>query len=176
MKALNIKALRAELKYRRSYPKNALAAHVLGFVNKEGEPASGIERVMHSLLSGQKGWIESERDGKHREIASIRIREVAPVDGSNVVLTLNSLVQKTCEDALAAAAARYNPKGGIIIVSEPRTGRILGLANWPTFDLNLFWTRRPRRWIASVTGRSPTSTSRVPCSRSSLSPGRSRSI
>lgn len=111
MKALNIKALRAELKYRRSYPKNALAAHVLGFVNKEGEPASGIERVMHSLLSGQKGWIESERDGKHREIASIRIREVAPVDGSNVVLTLNSLVQKTCEDALAAAAARYNPKG-----------------------------------------------------------------
>ena len=139
MKALNIKALRAELKYRRAYPKGALAAHVLGFVNKEGEPAAGIERVMHPLLAGQKGWIESERDGKRREIASIRIREVAPVDGSTVVLTINSLVQKACEDALAAAAARYNPKGGVIIVSEPRTGRILGLANWPTFDLNLFW-------------------------------------
>ena len=139
VKGLGIKALRAELKYRRNYPKGQLAAHVLGYVNKEGFPAAGIESVMNPLLVGQNGWIESERDGRHREIASIRLREVAPVDGSTVVLTLNSLVQKTCEDALAAAAARYQPKGGIIIVSEPRTGRILGLANWPTFDLNRFF-------------------------------------
>ena len=139
IKALGIKALRAELKYRRNYPKGQLAAHVLGYVNKDGVPAAGIESVMNSLLVGQNGWIESERDGRHREIASIRLREVAPADGSTVVLTLNSLVQKTCEDALAAAAARYNPKSGIIIVSEPRTGRILGLANWPTYDLNRFF-------------------------------------
>lgn len=139
VRALNIKALRADPKFRRTYPKGQLAAHVLGYVNKEGQPASGIERVMDDLLVGQKGWIESERDGRRREIASNRLREVAPVDGSTVVLTLNSLVQKTCEDALAAAAERYSPKGGVIIVSEPRTGRILGLANWPTFDLNRFW-------------------------------------
>jgi cell division protein FtsI/penicillin-binding protein 2 len=94
---------------------------------------------MNSLLEGQKGWIESERDGRHRELTSIRLREVAPVDGSTVVLTINSLIQKTCEEALAAAATRYNPKGAVIIVSEPRTGRILGLANWPTFDLNRFF-------------------------------------
>jgi cell division protein FtsI (penicillin-binding protein 3)/stage V sporulation protein D (sporulation-specific penicillin-binding protein) len=139
IKALGIKALRAELKYRRNYPKGQLAAHVLGYVNKDGVPAAGIESVMNSLLVGQNGWIESERDGRHREIASIRLREVAPADGSTVVLTINSLVQKTCEDALAAAVARYNPKSGIIIVSEPRTGRILGLANWPTYDLNRFF-------------------------------------
>ncbi|MFM7742456.1 MAG: penicillin-binding transpeptidase domain-containing protein, partial [Verrucomicrobiota bacterium] len=139
IKALGIKALRAELKYRRSYPKGQLAAHVLGYVNKEGAPAAGIESVMNPLLVGQNGWIESERDGRHRELASIRLREVAPVDGSTVVLTLNSLIQKTCEDALAAVAERYRPKGGIIIVSEPRTGRILGLANWPTYDLNRFF-------------------------------------
>ena len=139
VKALGIKALRAELKYRRSYPKGQLAAHVLGYVNKEGVPAAGIESVMNPLLEGQKGWIESERDGRHRELTSIRLREVSPVDGSTVVLTINSLVQKSCEEALAAAAARYNPKGAVIIVSEPRTGRILGLANWPTFDLNRFF-------------------------------------
>ena len=139
IKALGIKALRAELKYRRNYPKGQLASHVLGYVNKEGDPAAGIEKVMNSLLIGQNGWIESERDGRHRELTSNRLREVAPVDGSTVVLTINSLIQKTCEDALAAAAARYHPKSGIIIVSEPRTGRILGLANWPTFDLNRFF-------------------------------------
>ncbi|PHX79787.1 MAG: peptidoglycan glycosyltransferase [Opitutia bacterium] len=139
IKALGIRALRAELKYRRHYPKGQLAAHVLGYVNKEEVPAVGIESVMNPLLLGQKGWIESERDGRRREITSNRLREVAAVDGSTVVLTINGLIQKTCEDALAEAAARYRPKGGIIIVSEPRTGRILGLANWPTFDLNRFF-------------------------------------
>ncbi len=139
IKALNIKALRAELKYHRNYPKGSLAAHVIGYVNKEGQATAGIEKALQPFLQGQKGWIESERDGRRREIASIRLREVAPVDGNTVVLTLNSFVQKSCEDALAAAVARYNPLSGVIIVSEPRTGRILGLANWPTYDLNNFF-------------------------------------
>ncbi|MFM9001314.1 MAG: peptidoglycan D,D-transpeptidase FtsI family protein [Opitutia bacterium] len=142
VEALRIKALRPELKYRRSYPKGTLAAHVVGYVNKEGVPAAGIERVMDSLLAGQDGWIESERDGRRREIASNRLREVEPVDGSTVVLTVHGQVQKACEDALEAAALRYRPKGGVIIVSEPRTGRILGLANWPTFDLNRFFDEK----------------------------------
>ena len=136
---LKLKALRAELKYRRNYPKGALAAHVIGYVNKEMVPSVGIEKSLDAFLQGQKGWIESERDGHRREIASNRFREVAPVDGSTVVLTINSLVQNACETALAKAAAQYEPKAGVIIVSEPRTGRILGLANWPTFDLNKFF-------------------------------------
>ena len=136
---LKIKALRAELKYRRNYPKGALAAHVIGYVNKEMIPSAGIEKSLDAFLQGQKGWIESERDGHRREIASNRLREVAPVDGSTVVLTINSLVQNACETALAKAATQYTPKAGVIIVSEPRTGRILGLANWPTFDLNKFF-------------------------------------
>ncbi len=136
---LKIKALRADLKYRRNYPKGALAAHVIGYVNKEMVPSVGVEKALDGFLQGQKGWIESERDGHRREIASNRLREVAPVDGSTVVLTINSLVQNACETALAKAAAQYTPKAGVIIVSEPRTGRILGLANWPTFDLNKFF-------------------------------------
>ena len=136
---LKMKALRADLKYRRNYPKGQLAAHVVGYVNKEMVPSVGIEKALDGFLQGQKGWIESERDGHRREIASNRLREVAPVDGSTVVLTINSLVQNACEVALEKAANQYTPKSGIIIVSEPRTGRILGLANWPTFDLNKFF-------------------------------------
>jgi cell division protein FtsI/penicillin-binding protein 2 len=136
---LKLKALRADLKYRRNYPKGQLAAHVVGYVNKEMVPSVGIEKSLDGFLQGQKGWIESERDGHRREIASNRLREVAPVDGSTVVLTINSLVQNACEVALEKAANQYTPKSGIIIVSEPKTGRILGLANWPTFDLNKFF-------------------------------------
>lgn len=136
---LKIKALRAELKYHRNYPNGQLAAHVIGYVNKEGQSTTGIEKSLNNFLQGQKGWIESERDGRRREIASIRLREVPAVDGNNVILTLNSLIQKTCEDALDKAVAQYHPISGVIIVSEPKTGRILGLANWPTFDLNKFY-------------------------------------
>ena len=136
---LKLKALRSELKYRRNYPKGQLAAHVVGYVNKEMVPSVGIEKSLDGFLQGQKGWIESERDGRRREIASNRLREVAPIDGSTVVLTINSLVQNACEVALEKAAQEYTPKSGIIIVSEPKTGRILGLANWPTFDLNKFF-------------------------------------
>jgi len=136
---LKLKAVRAELKYRRNYPKGQLAAHVVGYVNKEMVPSVGIEKSLDGFLQGQKGWIESERDGRRREIASNRLREVAPIDGSTVVLTINSLVQNACEVALEKAANQYTPKSGIIIVSEPKTGRILGLANWPTFDLNKFF-------------------------------------
>ena len=136
---LKIKALRGELKYRRHYPNGQLASHVIGYVNKEGQSACGIEKALNNFLQGQKGWIESERDGRRREIASIRLREVQPVDGNNVILSINSLVQKTCEDALNKAVAQYNPISAVIIVSEPKTGRILGLANWPTFDLNKFY-------------------------------------
>jgi len=136
---LKLKAVRAELKYRRNYPKGQLAAHVVGYVNKEMVPSVGIEKSLDSFLQGQKGWIESERDGHRHEIASNRLREVAPIDGSTVVLTINSLVQNACEVALEKAANQYTPKSGIIIVSEPKTGRILGLANWPTFDLNKFF-------------------------------------
>jgi len=136
---LKLKAVRSELKYRRNYPKGQLAAHVVGYVNKEMVPSVGIEKSLDGFLQGQKGWIESERDGRRREIASNRLREVAPIDGSTVVLTINSLVQNACEVALEKAAHQYTPKSGIIIVSEPKTGRILGLANWPTFDLNKFF-------------------------------------
>ncbi len=136
---LKLKAMRSELKYRRNYPKGQLAAHVVGYVNKEMVPSVGIEKSLDGFLQGQKGWIESERDGRRREIASNRLREVAPIDGSTVVLTINSLVQNACEVALEKAANQYTPKSGIIIVSEPKTGRILGLANWPTFDLNKFF-------------------------------------
>jgi cell division protein FtsI/penicillin-binding protein 2 len=136
---LKIKALRAELKYRRNYPNGQLAAHVIGYVNKEGQSACGIEKSLNNFLQGQKGWIESERDGRRREIASIRLREVQPVDGNNVILSINNLVQKTCEDAIEKAVAQYNPISAVIIVSEPKTGRILALANWPTFDLNKFY-------------------------------------
>jgi cell division protein FtsI/penicillin-binding protein 2 len=140
--ALRIKALYCQERFHRTYTQGSLAAHVIGYINQEGVPMSGVERSFDALLRGQDGWIESERDGRRREVVARRLRDVPAVDGQTLELTIDSVIQSACEEALAKIAAESQPKGAVAIVSEPRTGRILALACWPTYDLNRFWDRK----------------------------------
>lgn len=136
--ALGVRGLVRERQYRRVYPAGALAAHLLGYINREGTPVTGTERNFDLYLRGQDGWIETEKDGARRELAQFRSREVPAQDGHSVVLTIDSVVQHIIEDELKELAAKYRPESATIIVSDPRTGAILGLANWPTYDPNEF--------------------------------------
>jgi cell division protein FtsI/penicillin-binding protein 2 len=136
IKALNIRGVYGNRVYSRVYPQNQLAAHVLGYVNKEGEPVTGLERYLDFYLCGQNGWLESQRDGLRRELAQFRSREVAPADGYNAVLSIDTVVQHMVEQELQKLADKYHPVKATIIVGDPRTGFILALGNWPTFNLN----------------------------------------
>lgn len=134
--ALGIKNVYGQHVFRRSYPHNGLAAHVVGYVNKAGEPVTGMEAFANFYLRGQSGWREGERDGRGRELAQFRTREVPRADGYNVALSIDSNVQSIIEDELAALAKQYQPQKATIMVSDPRTGFVLGLANYPSYDLN----------------------------------------
>jgi cell division protein FtsI/penicillin-binding protein 2 len=134
--ALNIRGVTHERIYRRVYPGDGLAAHLIGYLNKEGSPVSGAEHHFDLYLKGQDGWIESEKDGARRELAQFRSREVPAQDGNDVVLTIDSVVQHIIEDELKGIAAKYQPHFATIIASDPATGAILGMANYPSFDLN----------------------------------------
>ncbi|HWA27653.1 MAG TPA: penicillin-binding protein 2 [Lacunisphaera sp.] len=133
---LNIHGLTHERVYRRVYPGGGLAANLIGYVNQEGSPVTGAERHFDLYLKGEDGWIESEQDGARRELAQFRSREVPGQDGNDVVLTIDSVVQHIIENELRELATKFNPNFATIIVSEPHTGRILGMANWPSYDLN----------------------------------------
>lgn len=134
--ALGIKNVYGQEVYRRSYPHNGLAAHVVGYVNKAGLPVTGMEAYADFYLRGSNGWREGERDGRGRELAQFRTRKVPRVDGYTVALSIDSNVQSIIEDELATIARTYQPQKATIIVSDPRTGFILGLANYPSYDLN----------------------------------------
>jgi cell division protein FtsI (penicillin-binding protein 3) len=138
IKALGVTGLVFERTYRRAYPHNALAAHVIGYVNRQEAPVTGIERYADFYLHGHNGWLESEKDGKRQELAQFRTREVAASDGYSVQLSIDSTVQQLVEDELAAIAEKYQPEKATIIVSDPQTGFILGMGNYPTFDLNKY--------------------------------------
>ncbi|MEY2882043.1 MAG: hypothetical protein RLZZ15_4423 [Verrucomicrobiota bacterium] len=122
--------------YRRVYPHKQLGAHVLGYVNHEEEPVTGLERFADFYLRGQDGWRVGEKDGHRIELAQFRSRDVAPAHGFSVRLSLDANVQDIVERELADLAARYQPEKATIIVSDPRDGFILALANYPAFDPN----------------------------------------
>jgi cell division protein FtsI/penicillin-binding protein 2 len=135
---LGIKGVYGSRVYRRDYPHNDMAAHVIGYVDREERPVAGMEHYADFYLRGENGWLESERDGRSHELAQFRTREVPAVDGFNVSLTIDATVQRMVEDELAKVAQQYDPLKATIIVSDPRTGFILSLANYPSFDLNSF--------------------------------------
>ncbi len=133
---LEVRGVYGQLTYRRAYPANQLAAHVIGFVNKAQEPAAGIEAYADFYLRAQNGWRVGEKDGRGRELAQYRTREVPRVDGFDVKLTLDLIVQDIIEQELAVIAEKFAPVKASIVVSDPRTGFILGMANYPSFNLN----------------------------------------
>ncbi len=136
IQALDIKGVYGQRAYRRAYPHNSLAAHVIGYVNKQGEPAAGIERYADFYLHGRDGWREGERDGLRRELAQFRTRDVPASDGFTVRLSIDATIQHMAEEELAAIAKKYAPEKATIIISDPQTGFILAMANYPTFNLN----------------------------------------
>jgi cell division protein FtsI/penicillin-binding protein 2 len=138
--ALGVHGVYGTRNYRRTYPRNQLAAHILGYINREGTPVAGIERYADFYLRGQNGWRESEKDGRQREMAQFRSREVPATAGYTVKLSIDSVIQHMIEAELDHIAQEFKPQKATIIVSDATNGFILGLANYPTFNLNEFNT------------------------------------
>lgn len=170
---LKVVGLAAERRYRRVYPHNSLAAHVIGFVNKADEPSGGVEAFAHRYLRGIDGWREIERDGKRIERAEFREREVPPSDGWSVVLSIDAAVQHIVEQEMRALVEKFNPAKATIIVSDAHTGFLLALANHPTFDLNRFGeaTIAHQRNIAAADLVEPGSTFKIVATAGALNEG-----
>jgi cell division protein FtsI/penicillin-binding protein 2 len=134
VEALAIRGLGFEPEPKRLYPNDALAAHVLGFVNDAGLGQYGIEGAYDKLLRGIPGRLVVERDPKDRELALGLRTAVPPKNGADLVLTIDLVVQTAAERELRRAVEREKAAGGSIVVLDPRDGAILALASWPTFD------------------------------------------
>ncbi len=171
--ALKIAGLTFERHYRRIYPHKSLAAHVIGFVNKEDVPAGGVEAFADAYLRGISGWREIERDGKRVERAEFREREVPASDGWSVVLSIDTAVQHIVEQELDALVEKFRPQKATIIVSDAHSGFLLGLANYPTFDLNQFSTTPldKQRNFAATDLLEPGSTFKIVATSAALNEG-----
>mgnify|MGYP000931092303 CR=1 FL=1 len=122
----------------RAYPEGTLAAHLLGFVNKaeteEDRAGYGLEWFYYDELGGQPG-LEEIYDGRWGT-STHTFRP--PVDGIDIMLTINRVAQYEAEKALRGAVQQHRATGGSIIVMDPKTGAIIAMANEPTYDPNRY--------------------------------------
>lgn len=135
VRALKIPGVDTRPEYRRFYPARELAAHVLGFVTRDGE-AEGLERKLQQTLEGATGSVPMLLDATGKRAMIEGGIPAATLEGNSVVLTLSSQLQYLAERELQKAIASTKAKGGTVIASDPYTGEILALANWPTFNPN----------------------------------------
>ena len=145
----------------RAYPQGTVASHVLGFAGTDNHGLDGLERSLDKTLSGRNGFETIVKDPFGRAIDVVTSRPERP--GRNVTLTIDHQVQADAEQVLARTVKQFDARGAAAIVMDPRTGAILAMANYPTFDANSFATASPdaRRNRAVTDAYEPGSTFKI---------------
>ena len=121
---------------KRQYPQGTLAAHIVGFSNSDDIGQAGIEQSQEENLRGAftKKWQDRDRLGRVYDESENEERE-PPKD---VYLTISNSIQYKVEQALKSGVEAARAKSGTAIVLDPKTGEVLAMANYPTFDPNKF--------------------------------------
>ncbi len=120
--------------YWRDHPEGYMAAHLLGFVDAEGVGRYGVEGFYNTELAGQEGRLFTESDIMGRPITVGERNMLAPEDGKDVTLTIDHTVQFMAEQKLKATVEKQGAESGALIVMDPKTGDILAMASYPTYD------------------------------------------
>lgn len=135
---------------KRVYPNNELAAHILGFIgqNEFGDPIGqyGIQGYYYGDITGREGYSYEEKDSSGNVILTAEYEPILPRDGKDFKLTIVPNLQAKVEEELEKGVRANRAKGGSAIIMDPKTGAILAMANYPTYDPNEYW-RTSEPWI-----------------------------
>ncbi len=136
LKEADIKGIWFEESSKRYYPYGKFAAYVIGHVSNENAGLSGVESSFNSYLKGIPGREIYIKDARNREISTNSLSYQQPIAGSNVVLTIDEVIQHHAERAVQKALEDNVAKRVIAIAMDPKTGDILAMASKPDFDPN----------------------------------------
>ena len=157
--SLEFPGVEVQTSFLRDYPNKTLAAHILGYVGLASQTdlaqsqfanlprndhvgKDGVERTYDQYLRGTDGYKTIEVDRAGRPIQYLQ--DLSPVPGGDLVLTLDSDLQKAAEAALADGINQAHAQnfmaanGGAVVALDPRTGQVLALASYPTYDPSIW--------------------------------------
>ncbi len=136
---------------KRYYPYGTLAAGVIGFVNGENQGGVGLEAKYESVLEGTSGLTITAKNAKNTDLLYQYEQYYDAENGSNLLLTLDTSVQTTLEKGIESMVKKFDAKnGGTGIVMDVNTGAIVGMASYPTYDLNEYGTVYDEKLKASL--------------------------
>ncbi|MGG7077704.1 stage V sporulation protein D [Clostridium sardiniense] len=136
VKDLNIRGVMVSPDTKRYYPNKNFAAHLLGSTNIDGQGLTGVELQYNDQLSGIPGMRIAELDSKSNDLPYTISKFVPPVEGKDIVLTIDEHIQLFAEKAAEQALKDNKAKAASVLVTDPKTGEILAMANKPDFDPN----------------------------------------
>ncbi len=144
--ALKLKGLYFVPETKRYYPMGELAAQVLGYVGTDNHGLAGLELVYDREITGKPGKRTVLRDARQGTVAAPDLSSAEPQPGQDLYLTLDATVQHIAERELARAIEERHAKRGSALFLDPRTGGVLAMASYPTFDPNDFERYPPESW------------------------------
>jgi cell division protein FtsI (penicillin-binding protein 3) len=130
--ALNIRGIYQRKEYKRQYPEGEAAAHVVGFTNVEDRGQEGVELAFEKDLAGRAGSRHVIKDRLGHVVEDVG-EQVAPVDGRDLQLSIDSKVQFFAYQKLRDAVIENKAKAGSVVVLDAQTGEVLALANYPSY-------------------------------------------
>ena len=132
---LKLPGVHQEKEYRRYYPAGEMVAHMVGFTGIDDKGLEGVELALQNDLIGRAGSrtvIRDRRGNVVEDVGSIK----PPQDGKDIVLALDNKIQYLAYSQLKLAISENKAKAGGVVVLDAKTGEILALANWPTYNPN----------------------------------------
>lgn len=123
----------------RYYPEGQLASQIMGYLDTEGMGQYGIEGYFNDELMGSSGFVENYKDRTGRVIVDSEKVLNQVQQGVNLYLTIDRAVQYFVEEKLKNAVDAFQADGGSVVIMDPKTGQIVAMANYPTFDPNEYY-------------------------------------
>ncbi len=135
LRSMNLEWIEFRTESRRFYPNGQLSSHAIGSVDHREHGNGGLELGLDDDLAGKAGEVKMLADSRHNVYAEEV--ESEPLPGKDVYTTLDSRIQYIAERSLAQAVISSHAKSGSVVAMDPRTGDVLVMANYPTFDPNI---------------------------------------
>lgn len=129
----------------RYYPGNYLAANIVGFLGYQGNKKAGqygIEGYYNDRLEGTMGFLEIEKDASGNWISFGLKSSKAPKDGDDIILTVDHTIQYISEKKITEAVEKSGAERGDLIVMDPKTGSIIALAQYPSYNPNEYFKEK----------------------------------
>ena len=136
IREMNLAGVMIDEDYKRYYPYDTLASHVLGFTGSDNQGIVGLEVYYDDLLMGEAGSINTLTNARGEEVENRAERRVEGTAGQNLVTSIDINIQQYITQKALEVLEKKQAKRVCIIVMNPQNGEIYALADVPEYNLN----------------------------------------